>query len=98
MADGIALPDGFRVTVFAGDPDVRQPVSLAFDERGRLWVAECYSYGRWGREGNDRVLVFEDVDGDGCHDRRTGFWSGGTQATDRPPMSRSAIPSRAELR
>lgn len=28
-----ALPDGFNATVFAAEPDIRQPIALAFDER-----------------------------------------------------------------
>ncbi len=66
--------DGFHVTLFAGEPDVRQPIALAFDDRGRLWVAECYSYPDWKKDGRDRILVFEDSDGDGKFDRRTVFW------------------------
>jgi putative membrane-bound dehydrogenase-like protein len=38
------VPDGFNVTVFAAEPDVRQPVGFCFDDLGRLWVAEAYSY------------------------------------------------------
>jgi putative membrane-bound dehydrogenase-like protein len=66
----MTLPDGFRVTLFAGEPDVRQPIAFTFDDRGRLWVAECYSYPNWlkTREGKDRILVFEDTDGDGHFD------------------------------
>ncbi|GIW80577.1 MAG: hypothetical protein KatS3mg105_2384 [Gemmatales bacterium] len=36
----ITVPKGFRVTLFAGEPDVRQPIAMSFDDRGRLWVAE----------------------------------------------------------
>jgi putative membrane-bound dehydrogenase-like protein len=71
-------PDkGFRVTLFAGDPHVCQPISMAFDERGRLWVAECFSYPNWTTDpktGKDRILIFEDTDGDGKFDKRTVFW------------------------
>src|SRR3954452_6014725 len=48
----ITAPRGFRVTLFAGEPDVRQPISMAFDDRGRLWVAECYTYGGSGNYAN----------------------------------------------
>src|SRR2546421_1340349 len=40
-------PDGFNVTLFAGEPHVCQPIAMAFDDRGRLWVAECFSYPNW---------------------------------------------------
>jgi hypothetical protein len=32
------LPAEFQVTLFASEPIVRQPCSMAFDERGRLFV------------------------------------------------------------
>jgi putative membrane-bound dehydrogenase-like protein len=70
------LPEGFKATLFAGEPDVVQPIAFAFDDRGRLWVAECYSYPKWHQnpdEGRDRVLIFEDTDGDGRFDKRTVF-------------------------
>src|SRR2546430_2094152 len=38
------LPPGFQATLFAGEPDVRQPIAMTFDSRGRLWVAENYTY------------------------------------------------------
>ncbi|MEX2138382.1 MAG: hypothetical protein WD894_03925, partial [Pirellulales bacterium] len=39
----ITVPDGFKVTLFAHEPDIRQPIAMTFDDRGRLWVCECYS-------------------------------------------------------
>src|SRR5262245_19459494 len=72
-------PDkGLNITLFAGEPDVAQPISMAFDERGRLWVAECFSSPDWTKKpetGRDRILIFEDTDGDGKFDRRTVFWN-----------------------
>src|SRR5262245_37285568 len=73
----MTLPDGFHVTLFASEPDVRQPIAFTFDDRGRLWVAECYSYPDWKTEGHDRILILEDEDGDGRFDRRTVFWDKG---------------------
>src|SRR5260370_24828131 len=69
-------PPGFNVTLFAGEPKVCQPIALAFDDRGRLWVAECFSYPQWTADGKgqDRILIFEDTDGDGTFDKRTVFW------------------------
>jgi len=40
----IEVPPGFHVTLFAGEPDVQQPISFTTDERGRLWIAENYTY------------------------------------------------------
>ncbi len=71
------LPDGFKVQVFAGEPDVVQPIAYCIDPRGRLWVVENYSYPNWKPEGKDRVLIFEDTDGDGRFDKRKVFWDKG---------------------
>ena len=43
-AKEMTLPAGFKATLFAGEPDVKQPIALAIDDRGRLWVAEAYEY------------------------------------------------------
>ncbi len=71
------LPEGFKATLFAGDPDVRQPIALCWDERGRLWVAENYTYSdgkeRFDLKLKDRIVIFEDTDHDGKFDRRTVF-------------------------
>ena len=72
----MTVPPGFKVTLFAGEPDVKQPIAFTFDDRGRLWVVENYSYPKWHKDpkdGKDRVLIFEDTDGDGVFDKRTVF-------------------------
>ncbi|MGH7194188.1 MAG: DUF7133 domain-containing protein, partial [Candidatus Saccharimonadales bacterium] len=43
-ARAMTVPEGFHVSLFAGEPDVVQPIAQAIDDRGRLWVAEAYSY------------------------------------------------------
>jgi putative membrane-bound dehydrogenase-like protein len=66
------LPPGFTATLFAGEPDLVQPISFCFDPRGRLWVAECTSYPNWtGKAGADRIVIFEDTNNDGHFDKRT---------------------------
>ncbi|HRQ91142.1 MAG TPA: hypothetical protein PLA50_20290, partial [Bacteroidia bacterium] len=40
----LQLPEGFRASVFAAEPDLQNPVALAWDARGRLWVVENYTY------------------------------------------------------
>src|SRR5260370_12243406 len=75
-ASHMTLPRGFQATLFAGEPDVKQPIAFTFDDRGRLWVCECYSYPKWHKDpsqGKDRVLVFEDTDGDGKFNKCTLF-------------------------
>jgi putative membrane-bound dehydrogenase-like protein len=76
-AAAFQLPPGFRVSVFAAEPDVRNPIACAWDSNGRLWIAENYTYAertqKFDLNLRDRVLIFEDRDGDGRHDRRVVF-------------------------
>jgi putative membrane-bound dehydrogenase-like protein len=69
------VPAGFEVTVSAAEPEVKQPIAMAYDDRGRLWVAEAYEYPvrADAEEGRDRILIFEDKDGDGKFDERKVF-------------------------
>src|SRR5690606_41888125 len=73
-AAAMTAPDGFNVTLFAGEPDVHQPIAFTIDERGRLWVVENLSYPNWSPYGNDRIAILEDTDGDGRFDTRTVFF------------------------
>ena len=36
----LELPDGFRAELFASEPDIVKVIAMAWDARGRLWVAE----------------------------------------------------------
>src|SRR6185436_8030987 len=71
------LPAGFKATVFAAEPDVQNPIAMAWDARGRLWIAENYTYAEGGKKFDlnlrDRILIFEDKDGDGKFDTRKVF-------------------------
>ena len=40
----ITVPKGFGVQLAASEPMVQQPIDMAWDESGRLWIAECYTY------------------------------------------------------
>jgi putative membrane-bound dehydrogenase-like protein len=73
------LPAGFRATLFAGEPDVVQPMAFTFDDRGRLWVVECLSYPEWSKtgQGSDRVTIYDDRDGDGKFDEKKTFYDKG---------------------
>jgi putative membrane-bound dehydrogenase-like protein len=77
-AKDMTLPEGFKAHLFAGEPDVKQPIAFAIDHRGRIWVAEAYTYPIPAPEGQgkDRILVFEDTNGDGKFDKRTVFIEG----------------------
>src|SRR2546421_3132477 len=43
-ARGFRVPAGFTVDVFAAEPNVCNPIAMTWDGRGRLWVAENYTY------------------------------------------------------
>jgi len=75
---GMKLQDGFQVELIAAEPDVRQPIAFCFDERGRMWVAEAFSYPNRQPEGQgkDRISIFEDTDGDGSFETKKIFCEG----------------------
>ncbi len=75
-AQTMVVPEGFRVTLFAGEPDVQQPIGFCIDDRGRLWVAEAYNYPNHGDRPGDRIIILEDADGDGRFDKRSVFFEG----------------------
>lgn len=77
-AKAMVVPPGFSVQVAAAEPDVQQPIAMAIDDRGRIWIAEAYEYPvrAKGDTGRDRVLIFEDTDLDGRLDKRTVFYEG----------------------
>jgi putative membrane-bound dehydrogenase-like protein len=74
-ARAMTVPPGFQVRLFAGEPDVVQPIAMAIDDRGRLWVAEAYSYPVRvpEKDAKDRILIFEDTNNDGHFDTRKVF-------------------------
>ncbi|AMV30755.1 Cytochrome c [Pirellula sp. SH-Sr6A] len=72
------LPDGFQLSVVASEPQVQNPIAMTTDERGRIWIAENYSWSGNGAGGfdpkqRDRVVILEDSDGDGSFDSRKVF-------------------------
>ncbi len=68
------VPEGFNVTLFAGEPDVKQPIGFCIDDGGRVWVAEAYNYPNHGTKAGDRIVILEDVNNDGRFDKRTVFY------------------------
>jgi putative membrane-bound dehydrogenase-like protein len=76
-AKSFRMPEGFRVSVAAVEPDVRNPIACAWDERGRLWVAENYTYAerakRFDMNLRDRVLIFDGLDEQGKFTKRSVF-------------------------
>jgi hypothetical protein len=77
-ANVMTLPTGFTITLAASEPDVVRPICFTFDPRGRLWVVEGHTYPIPAPEGQgkDRVLIFEDTNGDGTLDNRKVFAEG----------------------
>ena len=62
----MTVPPGFRVELVASEPALQNPVAMAFDDRGRIYVTESFEYPR--REagpGRDTIKILEDKDGDG---------------------------------
>ncbi len=73
---GFHVPPGFEVQLVAAEPDVRKPINMNFDDRGRLWVSQSVEYpfpARQNARTRDTVAILEDVDGDGKADRVTTF-------------------------
>ena len=73
-AKTMEVPKGFNVTLFAGEPDIKQPIAFCIDDRGRLWVAEANNYPDKKAGKKDRIIILDDTDGDGRHDKRIVFY------------------------
>ena len=76
----MTVPEGFEAKLAAVEPMITQPMAFCWDDRGRLWVAENRDYETRGTgfsaDGNSRILILEDTDGDGKFDKRTVFLEG----------------------
>jgi glucose/arabinose dehydrogenase len=98
------LPEGYAINCFANEadfPDLQDPVAFAFDNKGRLWVCCIPSYPQYlpGDTINDKILIFEDSDGDGKADKQTvfadklylpagiEFWNGGVIVPQQPNVT-----------
>ena len=69
----------FEIKLFAGEPQVINPVAFSIDEKGRVWCLECFEYPSRtpkGKAPRDRIVILEDTDGDGVCDKRTVFAEG----------------------
>ena len=91
---------GFSVSLVAAEPLTIDPVALAFDGRGRLFVAEDRDYPLGSPDGEPLgvIALLEDTDGDGRMDKRSEFaagikfpngvmpWRGGVIVTASPDV------------
>lgn len=90
------LDDGLRIEIAAAEPEVVDPVTVRFDEDGRMWVAEYCDYPNGPAGGGQplsRIKLLEDRDGDGRYETAHVFaenllfcnglqpWNGGVIAT-----------------
>jgi putative membrane-bound dehydrogenase-like protein len=95
------LRPGYRIELVAAEPAVVDPVDLAFDEDGRLYVAEMIDYPYGDAEGNPpqgRIRLLEDADGDGRYEKSSVFaerlrwptavacWDGGVLVASVPDV------------
>lgn len=72
------LEEGFEVQLVAAEPLINDPVCMAWDAAGRLWVAEMTTYmadqfAKGEEEPKGNIVILEDTDGDGKMDKRTVF-------------------------
>lgn len=73
------VPVGMELALFASEPDIVNPIHVAFDHRGRAFVTETIDYPNnlhAGQLGHDRITICEDHDGDGKADHFTRFAEG----------------------
>ena len=67
----LVVPTGFEPRLFAAEPEIFKPLCMAWDHRGRLWIAESVDYPNTKQrdgQGRDRIAILEDSNGDGRAD------------------------------
>jgi len=75
----LKLPKGYEMKLFADEtmfPNLQNPSQMAFDNQGRLWVGCMSSYPHYKIGDplpNDKILIYEDTNGDGVADKETIF-------------------------
>ena len=71
--ESFQIARGFRIELVAAEPLVTDPIAMAFDEDGRLFVIEMRDYSEHPDDHLGQVRMLEDTDGDGRMDRSTLF-------------------------
>jgi putative membrane-bound dehydrogenase-like protein len=75
-AERTQVPADMHLELFAAEPNITKPIAFAWDERGRLWVAETRDYPHGitpDGSGQDTIKICEDTNGDGRADKFTVF-------------------------
>ncbi|WP_165073744.1 PVC-type heme-binding CxxCH protein [Paludisphaera rhizosphaerae] len=89
---------GLKIELVAAEPLVVDPVEIAFDERGRMWVVEMRDYPNGPPDGGKplgRIKVLEDVNDDGVYDKATVFADGLLFANGLIPWRDGVIVTKA---
>jgi mono/diheme cytochrome c family protein/glucose/arabinose dehydrogenase len=75
------IEEGFELSVIAAEPFLEAPVTMDFDNQGRMWVAEMRGY-MTNIDGDDEdapsgtISIMQDLDGDGVTDHSKIFLDG----------------------
>lgn len=70
------VPEGMEISLFASEPEIVNPIYVAWDERGRAFVVQTVDYPNnlhAANLGHDSIKICEDTDGDGRADKFTVF-------------------------
>lgn len=70
------VEEGFQLDLVAHEPDVMDPIAMAFDEKGRAYVLEMRGYSERRESALGRVRLLTDTNGDGKFDHSTVFKDG----------------------
>lgn len=77
---GLKTREGLETTLFASEPTIMNPTNMDIDEKGRVWITEAYNYrnelnpGHPYKKAGDRIMILEDLDGDGKADTAKVFY------------------------
>ncbi len=91
---GFHLPPGFKMELFASEPQIDKPLNMAWDARGRLWVTNSREYpypAKQDAQPRDSLTILEDTNGDGRADKTTKFADGLNIPIGVLPVTQGAI-------
>jgi putative membrane-bound dehydrogenase-like protein len=79
--NGLIVDGSLKVELVASEPMLKNPTNIDVDDRGRIWVTEAYNYrpeinGNPTTEKGDRIIILEDLNGDGIADTSKVFYQG----------------------